>query len=112
MLIAAQTLSRLRTPEKCVFFTFTYLPALVLHSVDAVLVDSAPDPGPVQLAVREAVVELDVAVFVLQLVRYVGVKWNEDEELLGAATPEAVAMRAAKRIDGLLQTCTDPYRLS
>lgn len=72
---------------------------LVQYSVDAVLVDSPPDSCPVYLSVGEVVVEFDVDVFVLQLVRNVGVEWYEDEELLGATTPEVAA-----GCDGFLQT--------
>lgn len=75
---------------------FTCLPMLVLHSVHAVLVDPAPDSCHVHLAVWEAVVEFDVTVFVLQLVRYVGVDRNEDDEFLGATALEAALVRGTK----------------
>lgn len=82
---------------------------LVLHSVDAVLVDPAPDSGPVYLVVWKVVIKPNVAVLILKLVWDVGVKRDEDEELLGAAAPAGLAglMWSTKSSDGGLQTWTD-----
>lgn len=68
-----------------------YLPILVRHSVDAVLVDPPPDPRSVYLIVGEVVIEADVAILILQLVRNVGIEWDKDEELPGAAAPGQAA---------------------
>lgn len=79
---------------------------LAQYSVDAVLVDPPPDSGPVDVIVGQVVVEMDVVVPVLQLVRNVGVERYEDEELPGATTREGAAglMGGTKRCDGVLQT--------
>lgn len=68
-----------------------YLPILVRHSVDAVLVDPPPDSRSVYLIVGEVVIETDVVILILQLVRNVGIEWDEDEELPGAAAPGEAA---------------------
>ena len=69
------------------------------------LVDPPPDSCPVYLVVGEVVVEADVVVFVLQLVRDVGVERYEDDELPGATTPGASAglVGGTKFCDGVLQ---------
>lgn len=79
---------------------------LVQYHVDTVFVDPPPDACPVYLMVREVVVEMDVVVLILQLLRYLGIEWNKDEELPGATTPGGPAglMGGTKGCDGTLQT--------
>lgn len=88
------------------FITPVYLPVLVQYAVDAVLEDPPPDSCPVHLIVGEVVIEMDVVVLVLQLVRNVGVERYEDEELPGATTPAGAAglMGGTKFCNGILQT--------
>ena len=84
----------------------SYLPMFVQHSVDAVLVDPSPDSCPIHLSVGEVVIETDVVVLFLQLVRNVGVERYEDDKLPGATTPEGAAgpMGGTKCCYGVLQT--------
>lgn len=60
-----------------------YLSVLVQYGVDTVLVDTPPDTCPVDLRVREVVMEMDVCILVLQRVSNVCVEREENEELSG-----------------------------